>query len=155
LTIAWDCSQKPLTGKGRKMEIVGVFTAVMMILVAVALILLAVATKGWRKTITGVGALVVLVSAGILGIMTGKIMSSPAPAPNAVVEKDFYQVIWEEKTIGGKTLVVVKDSAGEFYFSEFDEPLRMKKVLVVEKGRFKPFLPVETAEKPEQPKPQK
>ncbi|OGZ64998.1 MAG: hypothetical protein A2812_01890 [Candidatus Staskawiczbacteria bacterium RIFCSPHIGHO2_01_FULL_36_16] len=133
------------------MEIVGLFTAVMMILMALALTLLAVATKGWRKTIPGAGALILVAGAIVLGVMTVK-LSYPAPAPDAVVEKDFYQVIWEEKTVSGKTLVVVKDSAGEFYFSEFDEPLGVKRVLVVEKDRFKPFLP---AEKPEQLKPQK
>jgi len=148
--VVWDYNQKSPIRKGRKMEIVGLFTAVMMILMALALTLLAATTKGGRKTIPGAGALILIAGAVVLGIMTVK-SSCPAPAPNAVVEKDFYQVIWEEKTTSGKTLVVVKDSTGEFYFSEFDEPLAVKKVLVVEKDRFKPFL---TAEKPA-PIPQK
>jgi hypothetical protein len=142
--VVWYCNQKSPIRKGKKMETVGLFVVAMMILAAVALVLLVATTKGWRKAIPGAGATMLILGATVLVALM--MLSSRAPNVSPALdfaEKDFCQVVWEEKTNEGKVIVIIKNSAGNLLFSEFDEPLGAKKILVVEKGRFQSFPPVE------------
>lgn len=75
------------------------------------------------------------------------VISPSSPASNiGTTGKDFYQVVWEGKTTNGKTVVIVQDSLEKFYVSEFNEPLGVEKVLVIEKDKFRPLLPEEPAQ---------
>ncbi|TSC95109.1 MAG: hypothetical protein CEN87_121 [Parcubacteria group bacterium Licking1014_1] len=121
------------------MESIGWWMIVVLVVMAVLLIIMAIATKNWYRAIPfGVGAFALFAGAVILEVMTSK-MSCPAPVGQTEVEKDFYQVSWEEETTEGTTLVVAKDNSGNFYLSEFNEPLGVKKFLVVKEGKFKPL----------------
>lgn len=104
--------------------------------------------EGWRAVPFGLGAGVLFAIALMLG-------GVHPVAPNAdKIGKDFYQVMWEEEVSEGKTVAVVKDSSGKFYFFEFDKPLAMEKILVIEKERFQPLLlPKKEAGTPSKTKP--
>ena len=117
------------------------FTIAMSVACAVAGFVVSV--KGGQRAIPfGFGA---FVSFG--GAMVIWFVISPSPAPNIdTTGKDFYRVVWEGKTTNGKTVVIVQDSSEKFYVSEFDEPLGVRKVLVIEKDRFRPLLSEEPAQ---------
>ncbi len=87
--------------------------------------------------------------AGGTGIAMAVTMSpcQAQPVREATNERDFYQILLEEKTPDGKTAVVAKDSEGQLHFGEFQEPLGVKKVLVIGKGRFRPLFPQEQEKK--------
>jgi len=113
--------------------------AIVLFVLGVLFIFFATSAKDWHKaTPFGVGALALIAGAGILASAINK---PPAPASDiGLTGRDSYQVMLEEKTTTGKTLVVVRDSSGKFYASEFDEPLGVAEILVVSKERFKPLL---------------
>ncbi|MEK7540755.1 MAG: hypothetical protein AAB529_00730 [Patescibacteria group bacterium] len=110
------------------------------ILVVMVVFLTGLATMGavgWRRAISfTVGTIALLATATVMAVK----LSSPVADSAESVGKDFYRVEWEEKTPKGTTMVVVRDESGELYFSEFDTPLGVPKVLVVEKERFRPLL---------------
>lgn len=120
-----------------------------LLVIMVTMFVTAVTTTGeWRKAIPfGLGVLVLLAGVVVLWFATTNKPFSPAPSVGPT-GKDFYEVVLEETTITGKTVVVVKDSSGRFYVSEFDEPLAVKKILVVNQDKFKPLLSPEKSEQP-------
>ena len=121
------------------MEGIGWLMNGFLVVMTILLVIMAIATKDWYKAIPfGVSALALFASAVVLEVMTSK-MSCPAPVGQTEAEKDFYQVRWEEETTEGTTLVVARDNSGKFYLSEFNEPLGVKKFLVVKEGKFKPL----------------
>lgn len=109
-----------------------------LVAVAVVLIALAVASREWQRLVLGGSAFGLFVIAVVLVVMTNK-PSSPASSVGST-GKDFYQVLLEEETSKGTTIVVAKDSSGKFYVSEFNEPLGVTRVLVVDKEKFRPLL---------------
>ncbi|MEK7061756.1 MAG: hypothetical protein AAB957_00650 [Patescibacteria group bacterium] len=100
-----------------------------------------ISTKSWHRVVPFGCCALALFFASFM-ILKGMIDKPSSPTSNVglTAGKDFCQVIFEEKTANGKTVVIIKDSSGNLYVSEFDEPLGVKKILVVEKERFQPLL---------------